>query len=151
MAYCVLFVGNGDAGREVMAKAILDSTINKYEAHGMEVKARGLVVLFQEPVNSKVASILENNEVPLEFDCVFQLEQSDIDEADVVITMDDHQKERILNSYSNVKQVCTLKEFAGEEGVLLDPYGKDLIDYEYCFRELDRLIDKGFASRLGKA
>ncbi|MBQ4232833.1 MAG: hypothetical protein II699_06085, partial [Lachnospiraceae bacterium] len=61
MAYCILFVGSGDAGREIMAKAILDNYIKINGLEGMEVKARGLVVLFQEPVNSKIATILENN------------------------------------------------------------------------------------------
>lgn len=142
MAYCVIFVGNGDAGREVMAKAVLDDRIKKVESQGIEVKARGLVVLFQEPVNSKVARIIESNNVPLEFDCLFQLEQADIDNSDVILTMDESQKQKILDSYENVEHIYTLKERAGEEGTLLDPYGKELMDYEYCFREISRLVDK---------
>ncbi|MCR4716156.1 MAG: hypothetical protein K5656_03155 [Lachnospiraceae bacterium] len=150
MAYCILFVGRGDAGREVMAKAILDNVIRSNNAEGVDCKARGLVVLFQEPVNSKVVSTLENNGLTVEYDCVFQLEQSDIDEADIVITMDEHQKERVISTYDNVKMICTIKEYASEEGVVLDPYGKEMMDYEYCFRELDRLIEKGFTNRMGK-
>lgn len=142
MAYCVIFVGNGDAGREVMAKAVLDDRIKKVESQGIEVKARGLVVLFQEPVNSKVVRIIEANHVPLEYDCLFQLEQSDIDSSDVILTMDESQKQKVLDSYKNVEHIYTLKERAGEEGVLLDPYGKELMDYEYCFREISRLVDK---------
>lgn len=150
MAYCILFVGRGDSGREVMAKAILDNRLRKSGSAGMEVKARGLVVLFPEPVNSKVVQILENNEVPLEFDCAFQLEQSDIDNSDLVIVMDDTLKQRILESYQNTEQVFTLKELAGEEGSVLDPYGKELMDYEYCFRELNRLLDKISVTHMGR-
>ena len=43
-----------------------------------------------------------------------------------------------------------LKELADEEGTVLDPYGKDLMDYEYCYRELDRLVEKWFISKLVK-
>ncbi len=150
MAYCILFVGSGDAGREIMAKAILDNYIKINGLEGMEVKARGLVVLFQEPVNSKIATILENNNLTMEYDCVFQLEQSDIDTADVVITIDAKQKERVINNYNDAKEIYTLKELADEEGTVLDPYGKDLMDYEYCYRELDRLVEKWFISKLVK-
>ena len=148
MAYCVLFVGSGDAGREIMAKAILDNFIKNNSLEGIEVKARGLVVLFQEPVNSKIVTILESNNLTMEYDCVFQLEQSDIDSADIVITIGSKQKERVINNYANVKELYTLKELAGEEGSILDPYGKELMDYEYCFRELDRLVEKWFFSRM---
>jgi protein-tyrosine-phosphatase len=150
MAYCILFVGSGDAGREIMAKAILDNYIKVNGLEGMEVKARGLVVLFQEPVNSKIATILENNSLTMEYDCVFQLEQSDIDTADIVITIDAKQKERVINNYNDVKEIYSLKELADEEGTVLDPYGKDLMDYEYCYRELDRLVEKWFISKLVK-
>jgi protein-tyrosine-phosphatase len=151
MAYCIVFVGNGDAGREIMAKAILDERIHKTGSVGIEVKARGLVVLFQEPVNSKVIQILESNRFALQYDCVFQLEQSDIDNCDLVIAMDETQKKRVLEVYQGAAHVYTLKELAGEEGSVLDPYGKELIDYEYCFRELSRLIDKIGDNYLGLA
>lgn len=142
MAYKILFIGSGDASREVMAKAILDDRIQKSATEGVAVKARGIVVLFQEPVNPKVAITLENNHIALEYDCVFQLEQSDISDSDLIITMDESQKQRVLSSFQNAENLFTLKELAGEEGTLLDPYGKDLMDYEYCYRELERLIEK---------
>ena len=128
MSKCVLFIGSGECGREVMAKAVLDQHIRNGECVPVEVKARGLVVLFQEPVNSKIVQILLNNDAPMEYDCVFQLEQADIDSSDLIITMDEAQKERV-------------KELAGESSNMLDPYGKELMDYEYCYREIHRLVD----------
>ena len=149
MAYRIMFVGGGDASREVIAKAILDDRIRKSNTEGIEVKARGIVVLFQEPVNTKVVTILKNNEVSLEYDCVFQLEQADVSESDMIITMDEAQKQKVVSSFQDVKNVFTLKEWAGEEGTLLDPYGKELMDYEYCFREIERLIDRATSSQGG--
>ena len=149
MAYRIMFVGGGDASREVIAKAILDDRIRKSNTEGIEVQARGIVVLFQEPVNTKVVTILKNNEVSLEYDCVFQLEQADVSESDMIITMDEAQKQKVVSSFQDVKNVFTLKEWAGEEGTLLDPYGKELMDYEYCFREIERLIDRAMSSQGG--
>ncbi|MBO4996453.1 MAG: hypothetical protein J6D02_00455 [Lachnospira sp.] len=141
MSKCVLFIGSGECGREVMAKAVLDQHIRNGECVPVEVKARGLVVLFQEPVNSKIVQILLNNDAPMEYDCVFQLEQADIDSSDLIITMDEAQKERVKEHYQNVENIYTLKELAGESSNMLDPYGKELMDYEYCYREIHRLVD----------
>lgn len=142
MAYEILVIGSGDTEREVMAKAIIDRHVKLQKCEPVKVRARGLVVLFQEPVNPKVAEILKSNEAPLEYDCVFQLEQADIDQSDLILTIDSQQKERVLKNYQNVKNIYTLKELAGEDGAVLDPYGKDLIDYEYSYRELHRLLDR---------
>ena len=141
MSKRVLFIGSGECGREVMAKAVLDQHIRNGQCIPVEVRARGLVVLFQEPVNSKIVQILKNNDAPMEYDCVFQLEQADIDNSDLIITMDEAQKERVREHYQNAEEVYTLKELAGEGGSMLDPYGKELIDYEYCYREIHRLVD----------
>ena len=47
-----------------------------------------------------------------------------------------------MDEYENVKRIYTLKEFANEQGEVLDPYGKEIVDYEYCLRELERLVEK---------
>ena len=36
----------------------------------------------------------------------------------------------------------TLKEYLGEEGDVIDPYGGTVLEYEECFSELSRLIKK---------
>ena len=107
MAYEILVIGSGDTEREVMAKSIIDRHVKLQKCEPVKVRARGLVVLFQEPVNPKVAEILKNNEAPLEYDCVFQLEQADIDQSDLILTIDSQQKERVLKNYQNVKNIYT--------------------------------------------
>lgn len=142
MAYKITFVGQGESGRSYMAKAIMDDRIRRAGMEGIEVKARGLVVLFPEPVNPKVQIVIENNQLNLEYDSMFQLEQADVDESDLLIVMTQEQKQIVLDSFENVSNIVTMKEVAKEEGELLDPYGKEVMDYEYCFRELERIIDK---------
>ena len=63
MAYEILVIGSGDTEREVMAKAIIDRHVKLQKCEPVKVRARGLVVLFQEPVNPKVAEILISMEV----------------------------------------------------------------------------------------
>lgn len=150
MAYNILFVGNGDAGREIMLKAIMDKLLKESDSDGFSTTARGLVVLFPEPVNTKVADILKAHDTPMPYDCIYQLEQKDIDESDLVVTMNEDQKKSVLNTYNVSKDVLTFKELVEEEGVLLDPYGKDLMDYEYSYRELERMAEKVFTKCLGR-
>ena len=58
--------------------------------------------------------------------------------------------DQFLAMREDVKEIYSLKELADEEGTILDPYGKDLMDYEYCYRELDRLVEKWFLNKLVK-
>ena len=47
-----------------------------------------------------------------------------------------------MEEYGLELNVFTLKEFLGEPGDVLDPYGKTLVEYEECYIELARLIKK---------
>ena len=52
------------------------------------------------------------------------------------------QKKKIMELYPDVKDVYTLKEYAGEIGDVVDPYGGSLMEYEECYIELGRLVKK---------
>ena len=49
---------------------------------------------------------------------------------------------RNMERHPNAKAVYTIKEYAGENGDVIDPYGGTLIDYEECYIELARLVKK---------
>ena len=52
------------------------------------------------------------------------------------------QKKKIMLLYPDLTDVYTIKEFAGEIGDVVDPYGGTLMDYEECYIELRRLVKK---------
>jgi protein-tyrosine phosphatase len=70
------------------------------------------------------------------------LKPSDIDSETLILTMTEKQKNKVLNEYPVAAGVYTIKEFAGETGDVIDPYGGNLIDYEECYSELARLVKK---------
>ena len=70
------------------------------------------------------------------------LKTVDIDENTIILTMTASQKKKVLETYPNAMTVYTIKEFAGEIGDVVDPYGGTLIDYDECYTELARLVKK---------
>ena len=72
-----------------------------------------------------------------------QLKDNEINETTLVLTMTQNQKTTLLKEYCVNREHCfTLKEFVGETGDVVDPYGGSLMDYEECFSELARLVRK---------
>lgn len=126
-----------------MAEALMKQELEKRGMNNIHVCSRGMVVLFPEPLNPKVITVLENNSVPAKQDYQSKpLTREDIEESDLVITMTQDQKEKVLEQYPELRNVYTIKELGREQGEVLDPYGKDMIDYEYCCREIARLVEK---------
>ncbi len=134
----VIFVCTGNTCRSPMAEVIFKNFLCDME---MEVTSRGLVVLFPEPSNPKAGLVLRNHNLVLENHISRQLESKDIDEETLVLTMTESQKYKVIEEYGT-DNVFTVKEFANEEGDIVDPYGGDLMDYENCYIDLARLIKK---------
>jgi protein-tyrosine phosphatase len=108
----------------------------------IKVISRGLVVLFSEPINPKAEIVLNKHDLESFGHVSKGLKNADIEEDTLVLTMTAAQKNKVLNLYSNASQVYTIKEFAGEIGDVVDPYGGTLLDYEECYIELARLVKK---------
>jgi protein-tyrosine phosphatase len=67
---------------------------------------------------------------------------SDIDDNTIILTMTASQKKKVMELYPEEKDVFTIKEYAGEIGDVVDPYGGTLMEYEECYIELGRLVKK---------
>lgn len=135
----VIFVCTSNTSRSTMAEKIFKSLETNSEIDSI---SRGLVVLFPEPPNPKAVIVMENHHLSIEEHTARALEESDFTENTIVLTMNEKQKETILEDYGPDRTVYTLKEFAGESGDVADPYGKTLVEYEECYVELARLIKK---------
>lgn len=130
----ILFVCTGNTCRSPMAEAI-------YTALGGagEVGSRGLMA-HQGAVTSPLARQVLLKALNLEFNKPAQAFK-DEEAADLILTMTTGQRDFIKN-LTGKSQVYALKEFVGETGDVLDPYGGDLADYEATFRELLALIKR---------
>lgn len=134
------FVSRSDTCRAPMAEALMQA---KLLLEDILVDSRGMIVLFPEPVNPKAQEILEQNGLQTDGHGAEQLTKDDFDERTLVLTMEQAQKDKILESYpQEARNVFTLAEYCGRTGDVQSPLGKDMADYRACFRLLKELINQ---------
>lgn len=135
----LLFVSMDNTCSSPLAEAIYHSLVSeKY----LEVCSRGLVVLFEEPINPKVVLVAQNHQLSVEKHRSAALSQEDITEETLILTMSEKQKQMVLKEYQEALYVFTLNEFAGEIKEVIDPYGEGLLEYEELYVALARLVKK---------
>lgn len=137
----IIFVGQSGTTREPMAKGILEDFSLNYP---VEVLARGLVVLFPEPINQKVEAVLISNGINLEGFVSKPLVEEDLSEDALILTMESTHRDKILETYENLnpENVHVLTEYVGDELEIIDPYGGALTSYGLCYETLRKSIKK---------
>ena len=139
----LLLVDKEDTAMAPMAEAIMQ---HRLLLEDILIESRGLVVLFEEPVNPRTEKILDMKGLITEQQHTSrQLEESDFDERTLILTMQQAQKDKIMAEYRDPLNVFTLREYVGADEDPSDPYGGDLEEYETCFEQLwfmtNRLAD----------
>lgn len=150
----IVIVGTNNTTRSYMAEAVLRRLFEDYEIEDVRICSRGLVVLFPEPVNPKAAQAVGNAGYKMrEFQAAKFLPE-DLEEADLILTITQEEKDRILSDYEEELQgeekVFTLSEFAGEKVGIPNPYGKELDDYTLSFITVKRMCEKCFENKILK-
>ncbi len=135
----IIFVCTSNTSRSAMAERIFNSLETNSD---IQVLSRGLVVLFPEPVNPKAAIVMENHNLPINDHNAVLLSAEDIEEETLILTMNQQQRDKVIEEYGMEINVFPLKEYVGESGEVWDPYGQTLVEYEECYVELARLIKK---------
>ena len=137
----VIFVCKSGTCRAPMAAALLRECSLKREI-GSE--ARGLVVLFPEPLNQKVSAVMISNGINLEGYMSEQLVAEDVDANTLLLVMEAKEIPQVLGIVGEDKlpQVQVLTTLVGEELEIMDPYGAPLPSYGLCFESLSKTIKK---------
>ena len=88
----LIFVSMGGTCRSILAKAIYDDISGNDE---IKTESRGLVVLFNEPVNPKAAAIAKSKGIDISIEKSEPLEEEDFDDATLVLVMTDLLKKQV--------------------------------------------------------
>lgn len=135
----VIFVGKENITLSPMAEWMFKSILMDKEK---EILSRGLVVLFPEPRNMKVTDVLIKHSVPCDEQTSQEFSVDEVTEDTLIITMNFMQKVKVLEEYDSPENVYTIKEFAGEDGELMEPWGVDDESYETSYVEIKDLLYK---------
>lgn len=124
---------------------IAESLFKKYtENDEIECLSRGLIVLFPEPMNPKAEQVIGNHGLEMAGYTAKQFKSHEVDERTLVLTMTEQQKKKVIEDFHITKDIYTLKEYVGEFGDVMDPYGGSMLLYEECYEELARLVKKTY-------
>ncbi len=137
----IIFVCENGTTRAPMAEAIMKEYTLRYP---LEIESRGLIVLFPEPLNQKAEAVLISNGINMDEKMSCQLEENDLSEGNLILTMEAAQKEKLLEEFQTAVQadVEVLTELVGDELEILNPYGGSLQSYGLCYETLNKTIQK---------
>lgn len=137
----IIFVAGSGTCRAPMAAAIMQDYAMKYP---VEILARGLVVLFPEPLNQKAEAVMISNGIMLEDYSSMPLAEEDITENALVFVMEQAQRKKVLENFRNASEenVYVLTDFVGDELEIMNPYGGTLQAYGLCYETLRQTIKK---------
>lgn len=135
----IVFVGEAGVLRAPMAAGIMKKIMP-----GIECVARGLVVLFPEPMNQKAESVLKSHDIEFENFASTPLVEDDFAIGTLVVVMERPQLEKILAQFENAnpEHVHVLTEYVEEELEILNPYGQPLQVYGMCYETLLNSLTK---------
>lgn len=108
-----------------------------------KVMSRGLVVLFEEPINPKCNVLLTQNGYTISgHSQAKQLTAEDITEETLLLTMTLSEKVKLIEEFGHDEDVYTIGEFVGEDTDMIDPEGSEEEKYKECFDKLALRVKK---------
>lgn len=140
----IVFVCTTNALLSPMAEGIYRNNSLDWMPKGI---SRGLVVLFEEPINPKCNVLLTQKGYTISTHSQSkQLAKEDLTERALILTMTLSEKVKLIEEFDHEENVYTIGEFVGEDTDMVDPVGNEEGKYKECFDELvlrvNKVIDK---------
>lgn len=133
----IIFVAQSGTCRAPMAMGLIREALPDCEA---EILARGLVVLFPEPLNQKAEAVMISNGIKLEGYMSSPLVEEDFAPDTLIIALNSDLKEKLLTKFPEEENVYLLTDITGDELEIMDPYGGELVSYGLCFESMVKPI-----------
>ena len=145
----IIMVSTNNTCRSFIAESILRQYLLDADQKNVELISRGLVVLFPEPVHVKAADMVIKTcgIESLDFRSA-QLTQEEVEESDLILTMTEEQKDKILEEYHGYKEIARLVKKIWQErlgGNKMIGIGSDHGGYALKQAVIKHLEEKGYA------
>ncbi len=135
----ILFVCTGNTCRSAMAAAMLNDIAVKNDLNVL-IDSAGVFAQIGERATDEAVAAMAERGIDLSGHRTKPLTDELISMADVILAMTSAHKQ-LIEALAPGK-VYTLKEYAGDEGDISDPYGGDAEEYEKTAAEIyDALVD----------
>lgn len=138
----MIFVCTGNTCRSPMAeelgkKIALENNIK------LSILSRGIAVAIEETAHENAIRALALYDIDLTKHYAKQFTQEDCFGDTLYLTMTLQHKRYLLQLFPEIEgKVFTLKEYAGEQGDIVDPYNRPQHTYDLCAEELYVLLSK---------
>lgn len=133
----IIFLSESGSCRAPIAAELLKKQELRQE---YEILARGLVVLFAEPMNPRAAELLKSREIEIEGFETTGLAGETLEKDTLVLTMTDAMKQKVRNEYTEFENLYTLCEFVGESEEIPNVYGQSQETYEEMFERIGEYV-----------
>ena len=134
----IVFVDGDNTCLSMIAENVF---IQRYHGEPLYVASRGIVVLFETPCSPKAEEVLTEHGIRMVRRNSMELRSGDITDSTLVITLKESDRKRFLSRFPYAT-VRTLASLADEERDVRDPYGGTKADYEACYEDIVRMIDR---------
>ena len=145
----ILFVCNANIVRSFMAERVLKSRLKRRRIQAVEVSSAGLLDMQGAPADITARQILQENGIDDEGHQSRFLNAAIIGEADLVVTMEQEQLQRIGEQYPlAMDKLRILKSYSPDTdqgniaGDIKDPYRRSIFDYRLCFAEISLSVEE---------
>lgn len=137
----VIFCSNDCTYRAPVAAEILRKTLQeKSQLTDIAIEAKGITVMFPEPVNGKALAIGKSKGYNLEKYVAASISNTDFHMNTLVFVMTDIDKTKLYDRYIEAINVYTIKEYLGMSGDIEMPFGLSLAKYGENFNRLEELV-----------
>jgi len=146
MSEKIVFICTGNICRSAMAHGYMQK---KLKDVGLEekyiIESAGTNAYTGDRATDFACEVMKKYDTDLSNHRATYIEESDINEADIILCMTQSHKVKVLNRYPKLEEkVYTLKEYLGETDYIDidDPWGYSLDVYKECAREIVYYVDK---------
>ncbi|KAB2953816.1 low molecular weight protein arginine phosphatase [Heliorestis acidaminivorans] len=142
--FTLLFVCTGNTCRSPMAQAIASTLLEeKGKSETIKVLSAGTFAWNNSPASLQARQVMLNQGLNIENHKATSITEEQLHKADLVLTMTENQKHLLLEMASDEvtkNKIFTFKEYSGDQGDVVDPFGQDEQVYYECSKELRAII-----------